>query len=138
MDWVEKNGGITSLIERGDLQRQLAHQALQEEMRIQKGESVLVGVNRFIAEEEKGEEEMTFHEPDPMTRQRQVDRLNQVKRERNPQEVTAALADLKKTAVGGENLMPSLIRAVKTYATLGEMVGILKETYGTYSAPTGI
>jgi methylmalonyl-CoA mutase N-terminal domain/subunit len=138
MDWVGKNGGITSLIERGDLQRQLAHQALQEEMRIQKGESVLVGVNRFIAEEEKGEEEMTFHEPDPMTRQRQVDRLNQVKRERNPQEVTAALADLKKTAVGGENLMPSLIRAVKTYATLGEMVGILKETYGTYSAPTGI
>jgi methylmalonyl-CoA mutase N-terminal domain/subunit len=73
-----------------------------------------------------------------MTRQRQVERLNQVKRERNPQEVTAALANLKKTAVEGENLMPPLIRAVRSYATLSEMVGILKETYGTYSAPTGI
>ncbi|MBI5968179.1 MAG: methylmalonyl-CoA mutase [Deltaproteobacteria bacterium] len=138
MDWVEKNGGIVSLIEKGDIQRQLAQQAMQEEMRIQKGESVLVGVNRFVAEEEKGEEEMTFHEPDPMTRQRQIDRLDQVKRERDAQGVASALADLRKAAQDGENLMPSLIQAVKAYATLGEMVRVLKEIYGTYTAPSGI
>lgn len=138
MDCVEKNGGIVSLIEKGDIQRQLAKQAMQEEMRIQKGESVLVGVNRFVAEEEKGEEEMTFHEPDPMTRQRQIEQLTKVRRERDSQKVTSALADLKKAAVHGDNLMPPLIHAVKTYATLGEMVQILKEIYGTYSAPPGI
>lgn len=138
MDWVEKSGGIVPLIEKGDLQRQLAQQAMQEEMRIQKGESVLVGVNRFVAEEEKGEEEMVFHEPDPMTRQRQIERLARVKKERDPQQVSAALADLKKAAIEGENLMPSLIRAVKTYATLGEMVQVLKGIYGTYTAPSGI
>jgi methylmalonyl-CoA mutase N-terminal domain/subunit len=138
MDWVEKSGGIVSLIEKGDIQRLLAQQALQEEMRIQKGESVLVGVNRFVAEEEKGEEEMVFHEPDPLTRQRQVERLAKVKKERDAQKVVSALADLRKAALQGDNLMPALIRAVKTYATLGEMVQILKEIYGTYSAPSGI
>jgi len=138
MDWVEKNGGIVSLIEKGDIQRLLAQQAMKEEMRIQKGESVLVGINRFVAEEEKGEEEMVFHEPDPMTRQRQIERLDQVKRERDAQAVASALAYLKKAAVNGENLMPRLIQAVKAYATLGEMVQGLKEIYGTYTAPSGI
>lgn len=138
MDGVEKSGGIVSLIEKGDIQRQLARQAMQEEMRIQKGESVLVGVNRFLAEEERGEEEMVFHEPDPMTRQRQIERLAKVKQERGLQEVSSALADLKKAAMNGENLMPPLIQAVKTYATLGEMVQVLKGIYGTYSAPSGV
>jgi methylmalonyl-CoA mutase N-terminal domain/subunit len=138
MEWVKKNGGIVSLIEKGDIQKQLAQQAMQEEMRIQKGESVLVGVNRFVVDEDKTEEEMTFHEPDPLTRQRQVDRLNQVKRERDPQKVSAGLAELKKAALNGENLLPPLIQAVKAYATLGEMVQILKEIYGTYRAPSGI
>ncbi len=138
MEWVKKSGGIVSLIEKGDIQKQLAQQAMQEEMRIQKGESVLVGVNRFVVDEDKTEEEMTFHEPDPLTRQRQVDRLNQVKRERDPQKVSAGLAELKKAALNGENLLPPLIQAVKAYATLGEMVQILKEIYGTYRAPSGI
>ena len=138
MDWVEKGGGIVSLIEKGDIQRQLAMQAMQEKMRIQKGESVLVGVNRFIAEEEKGEEEMVFHEPDPMTRQRQMERLAKVKQERDLQKVSSALAELKKAAMNGENLMPPLIQAVKTYATLGEMVQVLKGIYGTYTAPSGV
>ena len=138
MEWVEKSGGIVSLIEKGDIQRQLAQQAMQEEMRIQKGESVLVGVNRFVVDEEKSEDEMTFHEPDPLTRQNQVERLEKVKRERDLQKVGAGLAALKKAALSGENLMPSLLEAVKAYATMGEMVRVLKEIYGTYRAPTGI
>jgi methylmalonyl-CoA mutase, N-terminal domain len=138
MEWVEKNGGIVSLIEKGDIQRQLARQAMAEEMRVQKGESTLVGVNRFVAEEEKGEEDMVFHEPDPMTRQRQVERLAKVKKERDPRKVESALADLKKAAVEGTNLMPPLIQAVKTYATLAEMVNVFKGVWGTYSAPSGV
>ena len=97
-----------------------------------------MGVNRFVVDEYKTEEEMTFHEPDPLTRQRQADCLNQVKRERDPQKVSAGLGELKKAALAGENLMPPLIQAVKAYATLGEMVQVLKEIYGTYRAPSGI
>jgi methylmalonyl-CoA mutase N-terminal domain/subunit len=97
-----------------------------------------VGVNRFVVDEDKTEEEMTFHEPDPMTRQRQIERLNQVEGERDPKKVSAAPADLRNSATQGENLMPALIRAVKTYAPLGERVQILKEIYGTYRAPSGI
>ena len=138
MDGVEKSGGIVSLIEKGDVQRLFANQAMQEEMRVQKGESVLVGVNRFVAEGEKGEEDMVFHEPDPMTRQHQIERLEKVKRERDPQAVASALAGLKEAVQNGENLMAPLIRTVKTYATLGEMVQVLKGIYGTYTAPSGI
>jgi methylmalonyl-CoA mutase N-terminal domain/subunit len=67
-----------------------------------------------------------------------VERLAKVKRERNPEKVSAGLAELKKAALKGENLMPPLIEAVRAYATLGEMVQVLKEIYGTYRAPTGI
>jgi len=91
-----------------------------------------------VAEEEKGEEDMVFHEPDPMTRQRQVERLAKVKKERDPRKVESALADLKKAAVEGTNLMPPLIQTVKTYATLGEMVKVFKDVWGTYSAPSGV
>jgi len=73
-----------------------------------------------------------------MTRQRQIERLARVKKKRDPQKVKAALADLRKAALQGDNLMPPLIQAVKTYATLGEMVQVLKEIYGIYSAPSGI
>jgi methylmalonyl-CoA mutase N-terminal domain/subunit len=138
MEWVEKHGGMLSLIEKGDIQRQLARQAMAEEMRVQKGESALVGVNRFVAEEEKGEEDMVFHEPDPMTRQRQVERLAKVKKERDPRKVESALTELKKAAVEGTNLMPPLIQTVKTYATLAEMVRVFKDVWGTYSAPSGV
>ncbi len=97
-----------------------------------------MGVNRFVAEEEMGEEDMVFHEPDPLTRQRQVEGLHGVKKERDPQKVALALADLKKAVAAGENIMPPLIQAVKTYATLAEMVQVLKGIFGTYTAPSGI
>jgi methylmalonyl-CoA mutase N-terminal domain/subunit len=138
MEWVADRGGMVPLIENGDIQRQLAQQAMQEEMEIQKGERVVVGVNRFAVDEETSEEDMTFHEPDPMTRQRQVERLDAAKKQRDPQQTAAALDGLRAAVQRDENLMPSLIEAVKAYATLGEMVAILEETYGTYSAPSGV
>jgi methylmalonyl-CoA mutase N-terminal domain/subunit len=138
MAWVEQNGGMISLIENGDLARQLAQQAMQEEMEIQKGERVVVGVNRFVVDEEEDEDEMMFHEPDPMTRQRQIERIAEAKSRRDPQRVASALASLGEAVQNGDNLMPKLIDAVKEYATLGEMVAVMKETYGTYSAPSGI
>jgi len=62
----------------------------------------------------------------PDDRQKQIERLTKVKQGRDPQKVASALADLKKAASHGDNLMPSLIQAVKAYATLGEMIQILK------------
>ena len=138
MEWVEAQGGMIPLIESGQIQQQLARQALEEEMKIQSGEHALVGVNRFVAEDEATEDEMTFHEPDPLTRQRQVERLAEVKRRRDPRKVASSLESLREAVRGGENLMPALIAAVKEYATLGEMVGVMKEKYGTYDAPSGI
>jgi methylmalonyl-CoA mutase N-terminal domain/subunit len=72
MEWVENNGGMVSLIEKGVIQSEFAQQAMKEEMEIQKGNHVLVGVNKFVVDEENAEDEMVFHEPDPLTRQRQI------------------------------------------------------------------
>jgi methylmalonyl-CoA mutase, N-terminal domain len=137
MEWVENNGGMVTLIEKGVIQSQFAQQAMKEETEIQNGKHVLVGVNKFIGDEENIEDGMVFHEPDPMTRQRQMDRLADVKRHRNAEQVAITLNNLREADQKGENIMPSLIEAVKAYATLGEMVGVLKERYGAYLALSG-
>jgi methylmalonyl-CoA mutase N-terminal domain/subunit len=137
MEWVENNGGMVSLIEKGVIQSEFAQQAMKEEMEIQKGNHVLVGVNKFVVDEENAEDEMVFHEPDPLTRQRQIERLEEVKRQRDAHQVSITLNHLREVTEKGENIMPALIEAVKAYATLGEMVGVLKESYGTYSALSG-
>jgi methylmalonyl-CoA mutase N-terminal domain/subunit len=138
MAWVQQNGGMVSLIESGEIPRQLAQQAMEEEMKIQKGERVLVGVNKFVAEEEDQEEEFVVHEYDPMTRARQLQRIDEVKRRRDAGRVARALDRLDEAVGKNENLMPPLIEAVKSYATLGEMIAVLRERYGTYTAPSGI
>ena len=137
MEWVEDNGGMVSLIEKGVIQSEFAQQAMKEEMDIQKGKHVLVGVNKFVVDEENAEDEMVFHEPDPMTRQRQMERLSEIKRQRDVHQVATTLNHLREVVQKGENIMPAIIEAVKAYATLGEMVGVMKESYGTYSALSG-
>jgi len=97
---------MVSLIESGEIQRQLARQAMEEEMKIQKGERVLVGVNRFVVDEEDQEDELVFHEPDPLMREHQLQRLGDVKRKRDSGQVARALDRLAGAIRRNENLMP--------------------------------
>jgi methylmalonyl-CoA mutase N-terminal domain/subunit len=128
MDRIESLGGILRCVEDGTIQKQLADQAYQVQRKLDSGELIKVGVNRFQIDEE--ERELEVFEVDPETRSRQIGRLNRIKDERDNKRVEESLDALKKAALERENLMPFILDAVRAYATVGEIVGHLREIYG--------
>jgi methylmalonyl-CoA mutase N-terminal domain/subunit len=134
MERVDSLGGILRCVEDGTIQNQMADQAYQVQKKLESGELIKVGVNRFQIDEE--ERELEAFEVDPETRSRQIRRLNRIKDERDHQRVQVTLEALKKAALRRENLMPSILDAVRSYATVGEITGQLKEIYGEASQVT--
>lgn len=128
MERIDALGGILRCVEDGTMQKQLSDQAYQVQKKFESGELIKVGVNRFQIDE--GERELEVFEVDPETRSRQIVRLNRIKDERDNKRVEGALDALKKAALEGKNLMPSILDAVRAYATVGEIVLHLKEIYG--------
>lgn len=128
MERIDSLGGILRCVEDGTIQKQLSDQAYQVQKKLESGELIKVGVNRFQIDEE--ERELEVFEVDPETRSRQIGRLNRIKDERDNRRVEGALDALKKAALERKNLMPSILDAVRAYATVGEIVRHLKEIYG--------
>jgi len=136
---IDEMGGAVKAIEEGFMQEAIADEAYRMMREEKSGERVVVGMNKFVAEDEKQERrEMIFHEADPLVRQRQMDRLDQVRDERDEGAVRDCLDELKEKAQGRENLMPYLIRTVKTYASIEEIMEALKEVFGTFREPLNI
>jgi methylmalonyl-CoA mutase N-terminal domain/subunit len=131
MERIDSRGGILRCVEDGTIQKQLADQAYQVQKKFESGEMIKVGANRFQIDEEEREQEV--FEVDPETRSRQIGRLNRIKDERDNKRVGASLEALKRAAGDKENLMPFILDAVRAYATVGEIVGRLKEIYGEAS-----
>lgn len=136
MEKVESIGGMIKAVESGYIQREVSRQAYAREKKIQAGEITKIGVNKYVTEEEKAEIE--FHPFNPEVTIKQKQRLEKIKKQRNPQKVAAALAALKNAALSQENVMPSMLDAVKCYATLGEITKILKEVFGEFREPVGL
>lgn len=128
MAGIETRGGILRCIEDGTIQKQFADQAYEVQKRLESGELVKVGVNRFRVEEEH--RDLDVFEVDPETHARQLDRLKAVRSERDPARVRTALEALARAAATEENLMPRILDAVKSYATVGEIVTRLKGVFG--------
>jgi methylmalonyl-CoA mutase N-terminal domain/subunit len=137
MDRIEALGGMVKAIKAGYIQRELSREAYSEEMRIQSGEKIKIGLNKYVVEEDE-EEEMELHETPLETIQKQIDRTKEVKAERDRGKVDEALIALAEAAKGTENLMPHLVNAVKAYATVGEIVATFKSVFGTYHEITGV
>ncbi|MBI4596017.1 MAG: methylmalonyl-CoA mutase [Candidatus Tectomicrobia bacterium] len=136
---LDQEGSMVSAIQKGVIQRIIAREAYLEEKRILTGEKVKVGLNKFVDEEAGDEEEgLKIHEYDPTTRERQINKMDKIKRERDQEKVIRTLDDLRLAAEKKVNLMPSLLDTVKAYATLGEIVTILKKVYGEFKEPTGL
>ncbi|UCE74642.1 MAG: methylmalonyl-CoA mutase, partial [Methanomassiliicoccales archaeon] len=133
MKKVEDSGGIVKAISEGYIQSEVSKQAYLHERKIQSGEEVKVGVNRYRIEEE--ERNIEFHEYDPTLAEEQIKRLNSVKAKRDKEAVTESLEKLKRAAASDENLMPYIIDCVKSYATVGEITGVLKEVFGEFREP---
>jgi methylmalonyl-CoA mutase N-terminal domain/subunit len=135
MKKVEESGGIVKAISEGYVQREVAQQAYLHEKRIQSGEEIKVGVNKYRIEEE--ERNIEFHEYDAALAEEQIKRLNQVRAQRDNDEVSKNLERLHEAAKGKDNLMPYMIDAVKCYASVGEITKVLKEVFGEFKEPVG-
>jgi methylmalonyl-CoA mutase, N-terminal domain len=128
---IDDLGGMVKAIELGFPQKEIADSAYAYQKAVEAGDKVVVGVNAF----EMAHEPIPLLEINEAAARRHLARLRSVKSSRNAVRVRRRLADLKRAARDEENLMPGLLACVKTYATLGEIMGALKEVYGEYEEP---
>ncbi|MBI4762062.1 MAG: methylmalonyl-CoA mutase, partial [Chloroflexi bacterium] len=131
----DEMGGIVNAVSNGLVQAEVAKQALAYEQKIQRGEMVKVGVNKYRTEDGRVSQEVELHEYKPAATEEQLQRLAQVKAERDANAVDAALARVRDDARGGVNLMPAMLQAVRAYATVGEITIVLKEVFGEFKEP---
>ena len=131
---LEARGGMVRCIEDGYVQRLIADESAAMQGKIDSGERVIVGVNRY--ESDQPTPETAPPELDDAARKLQLDRLAEVRRTRNTRAALAALASLRTAAQGDANLMPHLVECVEEYCTVGEITKELKDVWGEYQQPT--
>ncbi len=133
MEGVAGWGGIVPAISEGLLQAQVSRRAFETEKAIRSGKIRKVGVNCYTMEEEEPDVELHPYRADEAERARR--RLRNLRRERSGEYVKRSLDMVKKAAAGGENVMPAVMEAVVSYATVGEIMGALKSEYGSFREP---
>jgi methylmalonyl-CoA mutase, N-terminal domain len=127
---IDEMGGMIAAIERGFPQTEIANASYQYQRSVERGESVIVGVNKFTEEKDQPIELLQI---DPAVEKKQVERLCELKRRRSQSEVDRTLATLKRAAEGTTNTMPFILDAVRAYATVGEMCTALRDVFGSYT-----
>ena len=127
---IDDMGGMIPAIERGYPQSEIAQASYEYQKEIERGEQVIVGVNKFT---EEGEAPIDVLQIDASSEGKQIHRLDALKRKRSAGEVAKALDNLRRAAEGSENTMPLILDAVRAYATVGEICGALKEVFGSYT-----
>ena len=132
IDQIDRLGGAVAAIEKGFVQKEIGAAAYRYQKEIEKGERVIVGLNRF---QSASGEKIPLLKVDPAVGERQVARLKELKKYRDNVELQQSLAAIKTAAQGTDNLMPPILRAVKALATLGEICDTLREVFGEYEAP---
>ncbi len=131
LDRIDENGGAVAAIEQGFIQKEIQASAYAYQRSVEKGDQIVVGLNKFEQEEAPPANLMRV---DPGVRKSQTDRLKELKEQRDGVAVAEALKRLKTCARGTDNLMPYIMEAVKSYATLGEICDTLREVFGEYKA----
>lgn len=130
IDKIDRMGGAVAAIEQGYMQQEMAAHAYEYQHEVELGKRTVIGVNKFNDSKKLAEQDVLT--ADLSVGERQIVRLEKMKAARDNEAVKAALEKLREAAKGTENLMPYLIDAVKTYATLGEICGVLREEFGEY------
>lgn len=127
---IEELGGVLAAIEQGFFQKELADAAYNYQRAIETGERIIVGINDFIEPDETLDIEIL--KIDPQVEIEQIKSLHELKASRDNERVAATLAALKEGAQGTANLIPLIMDCVRAYATLGEIVDVMKEVFGVY------
>jgi len=129
---IDSMGGMVAAIEKGFPQREIQDSAYQYQKAVERGDQVIVGVNKYAMEDEAQISTLVI---DESVREHQIERLEQTRSRRDTGEVANALEKVKLAARNAENTMPATIEAVRAYATLGEICSALRDVYGIYEEP---
>ncbi len=128
---IDEMGGALAAIQTGYLQRELAREQFERNRALEDGSRTLVGVNHLVQPDE--ERQIEIFELDPASERRQLERLAALREARDGEKVAEALERVREAADSGENLMPSILEAVKVSATGGEICDVLREAFGVYT-----
>jgi methylmalonyl-CoA mutase, N-terminal domain len=126
---IDAMGGMLRAIETGYVQQEIQKAAYEYQQAVDAGEQVVVGVNRFHAEEERP---IPTLKVDAELERRQVERLKAMRARRDQAKSRAALDEVEKRGRASENLMPAILTAVEAYATVGEISDALRRAFGEY------
>jgi methylmalonyl-CoA mutase N-terminal domain/subunit len=129
MQRIEAMGGMLKAIERGYVQQEIQNAAYEYQQAVDHQEQVVVGVNRFQVEEE---EPVVIFRADPQLEYNQIERLRALRQRRDPNSWRSSLQAVEAAARSGSNLLPHLIHAVESYATVGEISDELRHVFGEY------
>jgi methylmalonyl-CoA mutase N-terminal domain/subunit len=129
IDIIDSKGGSVAAIEEGYIQNEIAASAYQYQTEIESGESIVVGVNKY--KDEEGVKPEGFRVDDSI-RNLQIDKLIQLRADRDALAVENALLELSRAVKNGLNTMPFIIKAVEVYATLGEIADTFRREFGEY------
>ena len=126
---IDAMGGMLRAIETGYVQQEIQKSAYEYQRAIERGEQVVVGVNRFQADQERPIPTLRI---DPEIERSQIVRLQALRARRDAAQSRAALDEVERRARGTENLMPAILAAVEAYATVGEISDALRRAFGEY------
>jgi methylmalonyl-CoA mutase N-terminal domain/subunit len=136
LEKLDGMGGMLGAIENGFVYKEIQESSVKFQKRVDQGERVIVGLNKFAMPEETEAEEEAFFEVDERVEEIQKGKLSAMKAGRKEGEVKEALKALELAIDQDENLMPKIIEAVKCYATIGEICGVMREKWGEFRAST--
>ena len=128
---IDELGGAVEAVEQGFVQREIEDAAYRYTTQVEAGERVIVGVSRYVEEES---EPIELYRLDPEAERRQLERTARVRAERNAEEATRALAEVRRVAEGDANLLPPMREALRARCTIGEICNELRDLFGTYDS----
>jgi methylmalonyl-CoA mutase N-terminal domain/subunit len=128
---IDELGGAVEAIEQGFVQREIEDAAFRYQQAVERGEAVVVGVNRY---EEHEAEPIELHRLDPDAERRQLERTNRIRADRDAAGSSQALDEVRRVAQSDENLLPAMRAALQVGCTVGEICDVLRDEFGTYDA----
>jgi methylmalonyl-CoA mutase N-terminal domain/subunit len=127
--------GVLAAIDDGFFEREIQDAAYEYQSRVEEGAEVVVGVNRYESDEAADADLLRVEEA---VQERQIDRLDRVRRDRDDAAVEAALDSVRAAVRADANTVPAVLEAVKAYASMGEIMDVFAEEYGTYREHAGV
>ena len=132
IDKIDEMGGIVRAVENGYPQREIADSAFEDQRRVERGERVIVGINKY---EEASKESIPTLKIDQEVERSQVARLKTIKLERDADSVAECLAVVRNACRSGDNLVPPIVAAVEASVTVGEICDVFRDEFGVYRDP---